>query len=109
MVSLGPKKVGAHQILGPEFLVSFTVSSFSVDRYSFQQSFKRNTWGQKCVKIGRVPGSVGTKGPQTGPAYHAILIGLRSSNNLRWLDILIKIGTNQFWWGPRLDGCFRNA
>ena len=29
MVSLGPKKVGADQVLAPEFLVSFTVSSFS--------------------------------------------------------------------------------
>ena len=31
MASLGPKKVGADQVLGPEFLVSFTVSSFSID------------------------------------------------------------------------------
>ena len=46
--------------------------------------------------------SIGTKGPQTGTAYHAILIGLKSSNNLRWLNILIKIGTDQFWWAPRL-------
>ena len=85
MASLGPKKVGADQVLGPEFLVSFTVSSFSIDRYSFQQSLKCNTtWGQKCVKIGQVPGSIETKGPQTGPVYHAILIGLTSSNNLRW-------------------------
>ena len=30
MASLGPKKVGADQVLGPEFLVSFTVSSFSI-------------------------------------------------------------------------------
>ena len=27
---------------------------------------------------------------------------LKCSNNLRWLNILIKIGTNQFWWAPRL-------
>ena len=44
MTSLGPKKVGADQVFGPEFLVSFTVSSFSIDRYSFQQSFKCNTY-----------------------------------------------------------------
>ena len=60
-------------------------------------------WGQKCVKIGQVQGSIGTKGLQTGTAYHAILIGLKSSNNLRWLNILIKIGTNHFWWAPRLQ------
>ena len=35
MASLGPKKVGADLVLGPEFLVSFTVFSFSIDRYSF--------------------------------------------------------------------------
>ena len=103
MASLGPKKVRADQVLGPGFLVSLTVSSLSIDRYSFQQSFKGNTYGgQKCVKIGQVPGSIGTKEPQTGTAYYAILIGLKSSNNLRWLNILIKIGTNQFWWAPRL-------
>ena len=104
MASLGPKKVRADQVLGPGFLVSLTVSSLSIDRYSFQQSFKGNTYGgQKCVKIGQVPGSIGTKEPQTGTAYYAILIGLKSSNNLRWLNILIKIGTNQFWWAPRLN------
>ena len=36
-------------MLGSEFLVSFTVSSFSIDRYSFQQSFKCNTYGDKNV------------------------------------------------------------
>ena len=36
MALLGPKKVGADQVLGPEFLVSFTVSLFNIDRYSFQ-------------------------------------------------------------------------
>ena len=36
MALLGPKKVGADQMLGPEFLVSFTVSLFNIDRYSFQ-------------------------------------------------------------------------
>ena len=51
MDSLGPKKVGADKVLGPEFLVSFTVSSFSIDRYSFQQSFKCNTYGEKNVLI----------------------------------------------------------
>ena len=36
MALLGPKKVGADQVLGPEFLVSFTVSLFNIDRYYFQ-------------------------------------------------------------------------
>ena len=36
MALLGPKKVGADQVLGPEFLVSFTVSLFNIDRYSLQ-------------------------------------------------------------------------
>ena len=54
------------------------------------------------VRIGQVLGSIGTKGLQTGTAYHAILIGLKSSNNLIWLNILIKVGTIQFWWAPRL-------
>ena len=67
MDSLGPKKVGADKVLGP------------------------------CVKIGQVLESIGTKGSQTGTAYHAILIGPTSSNNLRWLNILIIIATNQFW------------
>ena len=49
MASLGPKKVGADQVLDPEFLVSSTVSSFSIDRYSSQQSFKCNTYGVKNV------------------------------------------------------------
>ena len=31
MASLGPRKVGADQDFGPEFLVSFTVSSSSID------------------------------------------------------------------------------
>ena len=102
MASLGPKKVGADQVLGPEFLVSFTVSSYGIDRYSFQQSLKCNTYGgQKCVKVGQVPGSIGTKGPQTDTAYHAIMIGIKSSNNLRWLNVLIKIGTISF--GGLLD------
>ena len=103
MASLGTKKIRADQVLGPGFLVSLTVSSLSIDRYSFQQSFKCNTYGgQKCVKIEQVPGSIGTKEPQTGTTYYAILIGLKSSNNLRWLNISIKIGTNQFWWAPRI-------
>ena len=49
MASLVPQRVGADQVLDPEFLVSFTVSSFSIDRYSFQQSFKCNTYGAKNV------------------------------------------------------------
>ena len=54
MDSLGPKEVGADQGLGPEFLVSFTVSSFSIDRYSVQQSFKRNAYGdKKMLRLGK--------------------------------------------------------
>ena len=85
--------------MGPEFLVSFTVYSFSI----VDILFKRNTYGDKNVlRFGQGLGSIETKGPQTGTAYHAILTGLKSSNNLMWLTLLIKIGTNQFWWAPRL-------
>ena len=78
IASLGPKKVGADQVLGPKFLVSFTVCSFSIDRYSFQQSFKCNTYGDKnMLRLGLI----GTKVPQTGTDYNAILIGLKSSHN----------------------------
>ena len=45
---------------------------------------------------------------QTGTAYHEILIGIKSSNNVRWLNILIKVGTNDFWWAPRLQPDFIN-
>ena len=48
-------------------------------------------------------GSIETKGPRTGTAYHRILFGFKSSKSLRWLNILIKIGTNQFWWAPNLN------
>ena len=62
MASLGPQKVGAEQ-LNPEFLVSFTVSSFSIDRYSFQQSFKCNTYETKTVlRLGKFRGQLGSKG-----------------------------------------------
>ena len=55
MASLGPKKVGADQVLGSEFPVSFTVCSFSIGRYSFQQSFKCNNYGDKNVlKLGEL-------------------------------------------------------
>ena len=85
--------------MGPEFLVSFTVSSFSI----VDILFKHNTYGDKNVlRFGQGLGSIETKGTQTGTAYHAILTGLKSSNNLMWLTLLIKIGTNQFWWAPRL-------
>ena len=85
--------------MGPEFLVSFTVSSFSI----VDILFKRNTYGDKNVlRFRQGLGSIETKGTQTGTAYHAILTGLKSSNNLMWLTLLIKIGTNQFWWAPRL-------
>ena len=53
MASLGPKEEGADQVLRPEFLVSFTVSSFSIDKYCIQQNFKCNTYGdKKSVKNG---------------------------------------------------------
>ena len=58
--------------------------------------------------IGQVLGSIGTKGPETGTAYHAIFLVLKSSNSLRWLNILIQIGTNQFWWAPRLSIMFKH-
>ena len=47
MASLGPKGIGVDQVLDPEFLVSFTVSSFGIDRFSFQQRFKCNTYRDK--------------------------------------------------------------
>ena len=40
--------------------------------------------GKKGVKMGQDLGSIGTKGPQTDTACHAILIGLKSSKSLRW-------------------------
>ena len=65
MASLGPKKVGADQVLGSEFIVSFTVSSFSLDRYSFQQRVKCNTYGDKNVlRLGKFWGQLGPKGPK---------------------------------------------
>ena len=65
MDSLGPKKVGGDNVLGPEFLVSFTVSSFSIDRYSFQQSFRYNTYGDKNVlRLDKFWGQLGPKGPK---------------------------------------------
>ena len=33
-----------------------------------------------------------------------LLIGLKSSNKLQWLKMLIKMGTNQFWRVLRLLG-----
>ena len=69
MTSLGPKKVGADQVLDQEFLVSFTVSSFSVDRSSFQQSFKCNTYGNKNVL--RL-GSSGINLDQVAPNRHSL-------------------------------------
>ena len=65
MDSLGPKKVGADQVSGSEFLVSFTVSSFRIDRYSFQQSFKCNTYKDKDVLVlGKLWGQLEPKGPK---------------------------------------------
>ena len=87
-------------MLGPEFLVNFTASSFSIVKYSFQRNIKCITYGIKSVKIGQVLGSFGTKKPSS--AYPAILIRLKSSKSLRWLNILIKIGKNQFWRAPGL-------
>ena len=65
MSSLGPKEVRADQVLGPELLVSFTVSSFSIDRYYIQQSFKCNTYGDKKVlRLVKLWGKLGSKGPK---------------------------------------------
>ena len=69
MASLGPKGIRVDQVLDPQFLVSFTVSSFSIDRFSFQQHFKCNTYGDKnLLRLDII------NGPQTGTAYHAILV-----------------------------------
>ena len=63
MASLGPKKLGADRVLSPKFLVNFTFSSFSIDRYSFSQGFKCNTYGDKNVlKLGKFQGQLGPKG-----------------------------------------------
>ena len=65
MAPLGPKKVGANQVLGPEFLVSFTVSSFSIDRYCIQQSFRCNTYeDKKVLRLGKFWGKLGPKDPK---------------------------------------------
>ena len=65
MASLCPKEVGADQVSGPEFLVSFTVSSFSIDGYSFQWSFNCHTYGDKKVlRLGNFLGQLEPKGPK---------------------------------------------
>ena len=65
MASLGPKKVGADQVLDLGFLVSFTVSTFSIDGYSFQQSFNCNTYGDIYVlRLGKFRGQLKLKGPK---------------------------------------------
>ena len=65
MASLGLKKVGADQVLDLEFLVSFTVSTFSIDRYCFQQSFKCNTYGDiYALRLGKFRGQLELKGPK---------------------------------------------
>ena len=70
MASLDPKARGADQLLGPEFLVS----SFSIDIYFFQRSFKWSyLWGQKSIKIGQGLGSIGLKGAQTSRAYYTFM------------------------------------
>ena len=47
---MGHKEVEADQVLGLEYLVSFTVSSFIIDRCSFQRIFKYNTyWDRKVL------------------------------------------------------------
>ena len=51
--------------------------------------------GIKSVKIGKVLG-VDWERRRQCIAYHAIFIGLKCSRNLRWLNILIKTGTNKF-------------
>ena len=56
------------------------------------------------LRLDKFWGQLGPKGSKLAQLYHAILIGLKSSNNLRWLNILITIATNQFWSAPRLIG-----
>ena len=63
MASLGPKEVGADWVLGPEFLVSFTVSSFSIDTFLFQRSFTCDTYrDKKVLRLGKFWGQLGPKG-----------------------------------------------
>ena len=63
MASLGPKEVGSDWVLGPEFLVSFTIFALSIDTYLFQQSFKCNTYRDKTVlKLDKFWGQLGPKG-----------------------------------------------
>ena len=65
MASLGPKEVGVDWVLGPEFLVSFTISSFSIDTYLFRRSFKFNTYRDKKVfRLGKFWGQLGLNGPK---------------------------------------------
>ena len=64
MDSLGSKKVGADQVPGPEFLASSTFSSFRIDRYSFQQSFKCNAYEDKDVLVfGKLWGHLEPRAP----------------------------------------------
>ena len=78
IASLGPKEVGADQMLGPEFVVSFTVSSFRIDRYCIQQSFKCNTHGtKKVLRLGKFCGKLGPKCFKL--AQHTMQFGLTSS------------------------------
>ena len=81
MASLGPKKVGADKVLGPDFLVSFTVSSFSIDRqiyiyiYIYIFFFYNKCVTQerkikiKCVKIWA---SSGVNWDQRSPNRHSL-------------------------------------
>ena len=63
MAPLGPKEVEADWVLGPEFLVSFTVSSLSIDTYLFQRSFKCNTYrDKKVLRLVKFWGHLGSKG-----------------------------------------------
>ena len=67
MASLGPKKVGADQVLGPEFLVIFTVSSSSTVLIDilYNKDKKCNTYGDKNVfSLGKFQGKLGPKGPK---------------------------------------------
>ena len=58
MASLDPKARGADQLLGPEFLVS----SFSIDIYFFQRSFKCNTYeDKKVLRLDKVLDQLGLK------------------------------------------------
>ena len=57
MASLSPKKVEVDQVLSTEFLVSFTVSSFSLGRHFFNKV-------SSVILMGKFCGQLGPNGPK---------------------------------------------